>query len=80
MICTAFLEVHKLLTVTQFGLSRLHSTVTSLFYVTDCWLGNIDRGIVTGIVFIDICKAFDTVDVDVLLAKLPSFGITGIEH
>ncbi len=34
----------------------------------------------TGVVFIDLCKVFDTVDVDVLFAKLPSFGITGIKH
>ncbi len=34
----------------------------------------------TGVVFIDLHKTFDTVDVDVLLTKLPSFGITGIEH
>ncbi len=33
-----------------------------------------------GVVFIDLRKAFDTLDVDVLLVKLPSFGITGIEH
>ncbi len=77
---TAFMEEHKLLTVVQSGLRRLHSTLTSLLNITDRWLRNIDRGLVTGVVFIDLHKALDTVDVDVLLAKLPSFGITGIEH
>ncbi len=41
---------------------------------------NIDKGIVTGVVFIDLRKVFDIVDVNILLAKLPSFGITAMEH
>ncbi len=41
---------------------------------------NIDKGFVTGVVFIDLQKAFDTVDVNILLAKLPLFGITEMEH
>ncbi len=41
---------------------------------------NIDKGLVTGVVFIDLRKAFDTVDVNILLAKLPSFGITEMQH
>ncbi len=31
-------------------------------------------------VFIDLQKAFDTVNVDILLTKLTSFGIKGAEH
>ncbi len=57
-----------------------HSTVTSLCHVTDHWLKNIDEGLVTGVTFIDLQKAFDTVDVDILLATLISFGIRGVEH
>ncbi len=51
---TAFLEEHKLLTVAQSGFRKQHSTVTSLLNVTDCWLRNIDRRLVTWIVFIDL--------------------------
>ncbi len=48
----------------------LHSTVTSLIHITDRWFSNIDKGLVTGLVFIDLCKAFDTVDINILLLKL----------
>ncbi len=51
-----------------------------MIHVTDRWLMNTDKGLVNGVVFIDLRKASDTVDVNILLAKLPSFGITGMEH
>ncbi len=54
--------------------------MTALLQVTDRWLENIDKGLVTGVVFIDLSKAFDTIDLDILLAKLPSFGVEGVEH
>ncbi len=49
-----YLKEHNLLTITQSGFGRLHSTVTSLFHVTDHWLMNIDKGLATGVVFIDL--------------------------
>ncbi len=49
---------------------RLHSTVTSLLHVTDRWLMNIDKGLVTGVVFIDLQKAVDTVDINILQTSI----------
>ncbi len=49
--------------------------------MTDCWLKNTDEGLVTEeFFFIDLQKAFHTIDVDILLAKLTSFGIGRVEH
>ena len=40
---------------------------------------NIDNGYLTGAVFIDLHKAFDTVDHTRLLSKLPAYDIIGRE-
>ena len=36
---------------------------------------NIDRGMVNGVIFLDLKKAFDTVDHDPLLSKLAFHGL-----
>ncbi len=64
----------------QFGFRQLHSTVTALLQVTGRWLDNIDKGLVTGILFINLRKAFDTVDLDILLSKLPRDGVEGVKY
>ena len=76
---SSFLEENNLLTIVQSGFRRLHSTLTSLIHVTDKWLRNIEKGLVTGVVFIDLRKAFDTVDFSILEKKLHGYGVQGTE-
>ncbi len=42
-------------------------------------LSNNDKGLVTRVVFIDFCKAFDTVNINILLLKLTRYEISGSE-
>ena len=62
----------------QSGFRSLHSTVTALLEATDNWAFNIDHGNVNAVVFLDLKKAFDTVDHDILSSKMNLYGIQGI--
>ena len=52
------------------GLSLFTLNCNALLETTDNWTFNIDRGNVSALVFLDLKKAFDTVDQDVLLSKM----------
>ncbi len=67
---STFLAENNLITLVQSGFRHMHSTLTSLINITDRWLRNIDQRLVTGIVFTDLRKAFDKVNVEILLKKL----------
>ena len=47
---------------------------------TNDWYVNMDKGRFTATVFIDLKKAFETVDHDILLQKLEKYAVIGLER
>ena len=58
----------------------LHSTVSALLEATNDWAFNIDQGKVNAVVFIDLKKALDTLDHEILHSKLNSYGFGNSAH
>ena len=69
-----YLYSNNLLETNQSGFRPLHSTATCLLKQVNDWLRNIDNGLINGIVQIDIKKAFDSVDHNILIEKLTAYG------
>ena len=70
-----YLHVHNLLHMKQFGFRRKRSTSTALVQFADDILGNMENGQVTGFVYLDLKRAFDTVNHRILILKLHAMGV-----
>ena len=71
----SYFNDNKLIFSDQSGFRSLHSTLTSLLRCTNDWYLNIDKGLYTAAVYIDLKEAFDTVDHEILLSKLEYCGV-----
>ncbi len=70
-----FLDEHDILFINQFGFRKKSSTIHALLDITERIRQSMDNGKYGCGVFIDLKKAFDTVNHDILLTKLEHYGI-----
>ena len=70
-----FLTVNDLISNKQSGFRSNHSCETALTIMTDEWLNSMYSNEYCGTVFVDLCKAFDLVNHNILLQKLSLYNI-----
>ena len=63
------LRRHSLLSEAQFEFRKYHSTSACILKLLNNIYFNMDRGMMTGVVFLDLKKAFDTVDHNIFAPK-----------
>ena len=74
---TDFLNDNNILYKYQFGFRAKHSTTQAVTEIVDNLLQEVDNDKITAGIYLDLSKAFDTVDHSIVLTKLKHYGIRG---
>lgn len=75
-----FLTKHEILYKFQYGFRQGSSTQTAILELVDDIIKEVDSKKSVGALFLDLKKAFDTLDHRILLKKLEMYGIRGVAH
>ena len=71
-----YLSTKQRLSTQQCGNKKWNSTETALIQTTDSILQNIDKKELTAAVLLDMSKAFESIDHDILITKLRDVGLS----
>lgn len=75
-----YLSENDLLIKEQFGFRPSFSTEAALLHTLEQIISSIERKEIPLAIYIDLSKAFDSLDHNILLRKLEHYGIRGVPH
>ena len=76
----SFIDKHQILYKYQFGFGKGYSTEQAILEITDNLKLATDKGQITCGLFLELSKAFYTVNHKIILSKLYLYGIRGAPH
>ena len=74
-----FLDKLNLFSPYQYGFRAKLSTEYAILDIYEKLLENLDKGLNTCAIFLDLAKAFDSVDHNILLRKLEKYGVRWLQ-
>ena len=75
-----FFSKKNIIYLLQFGFRQQYSTFHALISLIEDIRKNLDKGNIGCGIFVDLQKAFDTVEYDIMFAKLQHYGIRGMAN
>ena len=76
----SYMDDNRLFSLEQYGFRTGHSTELAALHLANHLTKQMDSGKVPINIYIDLSKAFDTLDHDKLLDKLNYYGIRGVAY
>ena len=77
---SSFLNSHNIISNNQYGFRAQRNTTQAIFTLVSDLLNTFNKKIYTIAIFIDLKKAFDSVNLDILLHKLNLYGFRGLSN
>ena len=73
-----FLDKHEIIYNSQYGFREKYSCIDAVMELTTEILKSKENNLHTASVFLDLSKAFDTLDPRILIKKLEKYGLRGV--